>query len=615
MRATRIVSIGLQNFRSFRGRQTFEFPEGPGLFFMRGINEVDTRIEANGAGKSTLWEALTWAITGRTSRGLKGGDVASWGGGKGVAVDVVFVGEDGAQHVLQRTWGPISCKLDGVDTVPDVAELVLGISASSFLSCVMLSQTQPMFLDLKPDAKAAAFSEVLGLDVWLTYAKRAGEKASEQDKRVRSAEGVLARAEGALQELVSDGLKSSREEWESMRERDLARMEGEFDRALAAIDAAKMTRAADALRVHETEESRRHATSEQIRANLEAFRSGPLQEAKTAAALAKDGVRRAAEELKACDSMGAVCSACGQDIAESARAEHIEAAERELLLAQRRAKAADNVLRGVDEGAREIEEQYDRVRGELRALSSQKGALDRAHDAARRMLSRAEAEADRIESAFKVRQAEVNPFLALEEAAQKARDAAQKALTDARANLSRAQERYALLSLWVRGFKDVRLELIGEGLSQLEIEVNNNLGRLGLGAWRIAFDVDRETASGGLKKGFAVTVQSPANEQPVPWEAWSGGESQRLRLAGSMGLADVTRSVRGVGLNLEVWDEPTTWLSPQGVSDLLQCLAARAVREGRQIWIVDHRSLSFGAFTGSVTIRKTSNGSVIEQEF
>jgi DNA repair exonuclease SbcCD ATPase subunit len=492
---------------------------------------------------------------------------------------------------------------------------VLGISASSFLSCVMLSQTQPMFLDLKPDAKAAAFSEVLGLDVWLSYAKRAGEKASEQDKRVRAAESALARAEGALHELVSDGLQSSREEWDSMRERDLARMEGEFDHALAAIDAAKMTTAGEALRTHDVEEARRQATLEQIRTNLEAFRAGPFQDAKTAAALAKDNLRRAAEELKACDGMGTVCTECGQEITGVLRADHIAAAERELTLAQRKLKAADNVLLGVDEGVHGIEVQYDRVRAELRALSSRRGALERANDESRRMLSRAEAEADRIESAFKVRQTEVNPFLALEEAAQKARDTAQKALTDARADLSRSQERYALLSLWVRGFKDVRLELIGEGLSQLEIEVNNNLGRLGLGAWRIAFDVDRETASGGLKKGFAVTVQSPANAQPVPWEAWSGGESQRLRLAGSMGLADVTRSVRGVGLNLEVWDEPTTWLSPQGVADLLQCLEARAVREGRQIWIVDHRSLSFGAFTGSVTIRKTSSGSVIEQEF
>lgn len=615
MRAKRVISIGVQNFRSFLGRQTFEFPTGPGLYFMRGINEVDTRIEANGAGKSTLWEALTWAVTGKTSRGLKGGDVASWGVGKNVAVDVVYLGEDDCQHVLQRTWGPISCKLDGVDTVPDVSELVLGVSPSSFLSCVMLSQTQPMFLDLKPDAKAAVFSEVLGVDVWLSYAKRAGELAGEQDKRVRQAEASVARAEGTMSELVRDGLTSSKAEWEAMRERDLSRMEAEFDRALAAIDAARMSRASDALEAHEREVQRHEASLEQVRANLEAYRSGPLQDARTAETLARSKLRDAEQELRSCRNLSSVCSACGQAITEATRAEHARSAERNQSGWQRAVRSAENTLRDVADGEAELEESYERLRTSVRNVVAQRAALERSRDESKRQLARAEYEADRLEDAFKARQSETNPFLALEAAAQKSRDTAQTALMAARTDLSRTQERYALLSLWVRGFKDVRLELIGEGLAQLEIEVNNNLGRLGLGAWKIAFDVDRETATGGVKKGFAVTVQSPANSQPVPWEAWSGGESQRLRLAGSMGLADVTRSVRGVGLNLEVWDEPTTWLSPQGVADLLQCLAARAVREERQIWIVDHRSLSFGSFTGSVTVRKTSSGSVIEQEF
>jgi len=84
-----------------------------------------------------------------------------------------------------------------------------------------------------------------------------------------------------------------------------------------------------------------------------------------------------------------------------------------------------------------------------------------------------------------------------------------------------------------------------------------------------------------------------------------------LRLAATMGLADLSRSRTGTPLGLEVWDEPTNGLSPQGIRDLLECLQERAQREQRQIWIVDHRSHEFGGFAGGVVVTKTAAGSRI----
>jgi DNA repair exonuclease SbcCD ATPase subunit len=136
---------------------------------------------------------------------------------------------------------------------------------------------------------------------------------------------------------------------------------------------------------------------------------------------------------------------------------------------------------------------------------------------------------------------------------------------------------------------------------------------LGLIEWELGFQVDRETAKGTLQRGFNVAVLSPHNTKAVPWEAWSGGEGQRLRLAANMGLADLIRSRTGTTLNLEVWDEPTQGLSPRGVADLLESLAQRARNEGRQIWIVDHRSYDFGGFAGTATIVKSQSGSRIRQ--
>jgi DNA repair exonuclease SbcCD ATPase subunit len=169
----------------------------------------------------------------------------------------------------------------------------------------------------------------------------------------------------------------------------------------------------------------------------------------------------------------------------------------------------------------------------------------------------------------------------------------------------KAEEEESLASSWATWFKEIRLGLISEALDQLELEVNSCITRLGLQDWTLLFDVDKETKSGTLSRGFSVSVLSPHNDKAVPWEAWSGGESQRLRLAANMGLSNLIRQRTNSPLALEVWDEPTQWLSPQGVQDLMEALEQRAEDEHRQIWVLDHRTLGFSGFRGQVGAIKT----------
>jgi exonuclease SbcC len=168
------------------------------------------------------------------------------------------------------------------------------------------------------------------------------------------------------------------------------------------------------------------------------------------------------------------------------------------------------------------------------------------------------------------------------------------------------QARLRMLQYWVKGFKELRLYLIAEAMQQLEIEVNSCLSQLGLRNWKILFEVDKETKSGDLRKGFNVKIISPHNSAPVPWESWSGGESQRLRIATTMGLANLIKTSTGSTFNLEVWDEPTQHMSEQGVMDLLDSLAERSRSLNKQIWIVDHRSLGYGDFDSIKTIVKSA---------
>jgi len=147
---------------------------------------------------------------------------------------------------------------------------------------------------------------------------------------------------------------------------------------------------------------------------------------------------------------------------------------------------------------------------------------------------------------------------------------------------------------------------------QLELEANAALHSLGLEDWRMQFDVERETKAGGVTRGFTVLVESPESDGAVPWEAWSGGESQRLRIACAIGLSNLILAQRGVDFDLELWDEPSSWLTEEGVESLLQLLADRARESRRKVIVADHRALGFGGFSRTVLVEQGKEGSTVK---
>jgi DNA repair exonuclease SbcCD ATPase subunit len=151
--------------------------------------------------------------------------------------------------------------------------------------------------------------------------------------------------------------------------------------------------------------------------------------------------------------------------------------------------------------------------------------------------------------------------------------------------------------------------VVEEALQQLEIEVNNNLASLGLTDWLVKFDVERENKSGGLTKGFVVFVHPSGHEHPMRFEAYSGGETQRLRLAGDLGLANLIMERAGLVSTIEFLDEPSEHLSQGGLLDLCETLYQRAIDNNKRIWLVDHHALEFGDFAGQLTAIMTDKGS------
>jgi DNA repair exonuclease SbcCD ATPase subunit len=254
--------------------------------------------------------------------------------------------------------------------------------------------------------------------------------------------------------------------------------------------------------------------------------------------------------------------------------------------------------------AKAFEEGLEKLAAEAEQLGSEETLLRREMDTAKIEL----AHAKRVFTEFETGENPHRPRLAeLRTASKKAIDAA-TALQEQREALEIQLER---TRYWIKGFKDVRLHVLEEALSELEFATNSMLDAIGLVGWEVRYAVERETKSGTIARGLMTTVLSPQQSGDVKWKSYSGGEGQRLRIAGALALSEVLLARAGVSCNLEVLDEPSQHLSSEGVSDLCEFLASRARMLKKSIYLVDHMAIESTYFDNTVVVEKTAQGSQI----
>lgn len=617
----------LLNLRAFKFGPlmdvSFSFPDDPGLFYVTGRNEVQPRLGTNAVGKSYLWAAVTWVIFDRTPKKLYASNISPWTDPGGTWVEIDYTTDELNVVTIRRSWKPNGWTLSmigpggdhSVDLTKDDGNLVLAdvkLSFDMWIRAVVNPQQEPMFMDQKPEAKAKLLTEALGLDIWLDRATRANKKADDLSPAILQAEKEESRLQGALDSAPSN-LTDLAGEWEQSRERQLVTLERRHGELQGAHAAAKiqLNRAQErATKLQEQVAAKHQLLADRIdpalldlnRAIQKGDRELDREEAKGAAVM---------DAIKQLETMSE-CDVCGQSITD-------------LVLAHR-THSLRGILTDVDVARdaivadlRELEGLKEELTKERRAVEMELDDLRRDYHEADAQVSNARREAalldkdlDRIEDEAQDLEEAQNPHAAALEKETTARRRDLDRLDAVRSELIRLYEEQGLLRNWSRWFKEIRLELLDEAMTQLEIEVNSSLAELGLPDWEVQFASDRETAKGALTKGFTVGVISPVTPKPVPWEVWSGGEAQRLRLAGEMGLRDLIRARTGATINLEVWDEPTEGMSPSGVTDLLECLRRRSAREGLQVWLVDHHVMGASSFDGVLFIRRDAEGSHLE---
>jgi DNA repair exonuclease SbcCD ATPase subunit len=589
--------LALANFKSFRADTFIEFTEDGGFKFLGGDNKKEPRLGANGAGKTSIWDGVVWTLFGQGIKGQKAAELVSWGAKR--PTGSVTLGIDGVNYRIDRLGCPDSVSLNGEAIDQTGINLLLGMGRARFLHSVIFGQGVPFFIDLTIPKRGELLDEVLDLSIWQAAGGRADTQATALQNALGIAHKRVAFLDGGLAALPDEA--------------DLRRSEGEWERGWEARFDAACNQVMDAEKDLAEMEERMTAA----KAALDAIPQADLTKLENKLKRAKAQVDELASDYRVLHSKATAaqsvlndlenhpnCPTCKQKYPVAERTRNIADAKRVLAETKNAIQSNGGMSNSYTATLQEVEAELQKLQRRrefhVRQVGDIANACYRQELTINGLVERAEA----------IGTDKANPFTRqLTEVLSKATLLHVEAEA-ARAEAQNIEGDLLMVDYWKAGFKRVRLFMIQRILTHLEIEVANAADALGLSDWRIEFRTETETKSGTIKQGVQVHITSP--DATATWEAWSGGEGQRIRLAVALGFAAMIQRMAGVNYRFEVWDEPSAWLSPEGIEDLLECLRQRADTSQKSVWLLDHRALIHSGFSEIWMVTKGARGSSVE---
>lgn len=602
-------SLELDNFKCFTKPVTLDLADRQiGLHFVKGVNKVEPLLGSNGSGKTSLWDAVCWCLYGKTPDGLKNPDVKPWTG-SGKTIVTVKLLRDGKDYHVTRTIGRNRLTLNEEDVGQEQIDNDL-MTFAVFTNTILLGQGQPLFFDLRPQEKMQLFTDTLDLDRWDARSKIASAEVAKLTSREIQTEATLNAANRLITE-YTDGVVDAKKRskvWEKERSERVDIVETEITELKVTVEKLETKRAKVKASYESRQTKHKAAVDARVKVEkaLERARYRRDREIRDVASASREmnKVKDQIETLKQTDA----CPMCGQEIKPKDLKKHLKE------LRSRRDELTEVIVQ--DSGSKLVKQLRKRKRTVARRekIVLELEITQEDHDKMDQLNAKyaeAAAKLQELERTFEYWNDEGNPH---REQLQdlKARLQNQKENSSGLEDkLQRLRRRMDRARFWVTGFKECRLYAIEEVLDELRLVSNAICPELGLEGWELDYSIEKETKVGNIRRGLTVMIKAPTSDNAVRWETYSGGERQRLRLAGALALSEALLNHAGIETDWEILDEPTQHVSPEGIKDMCDTLPDRAKRLDRRTFYTDHQAVESSHFASVITVTRTRKGTKI----
>jgi len=622
---------------------------GRGLLLIQGDNQDNPSAESNGAGKSSVPDALYWALTGETARGVSGDAVINRSAGKNCRVVVKVTDEKETYEIARHrkhTKGKNSVTVKLLDAdgsgrehdltkgtdklTQEVIFKILGCSAEVFKAAVYSGQEQMPDLPGMTDKQLKLLvEEAAGIN----QLQAAHDIAK---KRLATAEAVFSDCLSKKKNLGDrledakshhEGAKARADEWDKAQG---GRIADATNRAKEAVDAVKRLDteiAGDDLVAKEAERDRLQGIIDgvagervkevELRTTLSRAQA---EEAKAQVNLtnAAGKLRTAVDKLKGIDAqIGKACGECGRNHDEStlgaAKCALKETAKKEKtsydMAVEARAAAGNTVLTS----AKSLETftasmtDISEATASLSAINASIVTSSALRDKRKTAATTAKSLVERQREI----KAEINPHLATITDALGKIDYLKVQIDNADEEIAEQAAAVELRkkAVQVYGPAGVRAHILDTVTPFLNDRTAHYLGALSDGNCHAIWQTLTPTAKGELREKFSIDVADDQGAES--FAGLSGGEKRKVRLATALALQDLVGSRAAKPIDLWIGDEIDDALDNAGLERLMNILELKA-RERGTVLVISHADLKDWIRETLTVVKKGGVSTVVE---
>lgn len=611
-----------------------------GLVLIEGKNKSNDSFTSNGASKTTLITSITYALYGKTEKGLKADEVVNRIEKKNTVVKLYFsVGEDNyrieryRKHKTHKNKVLLFCNDKEItgstnDVTDKHIQELFGIEFNTYVNAIMYGQGDiPMFSQATDKGKKEILESITNVEVYKKAHDVAKEKIKEVEQDQLSKENDISQLNLKISmkeeqyqkdlDYYNNVMQQKKQEEETIEQ---AKKEAQQQRDELSNKIEEIKKSIPQVEETEFEFTEGYYRAKEALNKLEEHKKDKLLPAEQEVTATFNGIKYDIKELNNKHSQldtSDHCPVCGSTIDNTHKVKEQQSIQEQLIKKNKILEEYQEALNKIEDKKKEIEEKKERIQNIMQLEEKDK---EEHHQAIQEKYRNQQSYYTKISELENKKNNIKDPVLndysyikqpneeEYKKEVESLQDSIDKHSNDVlQLESSKVQYQQAVEAFSNKGIRSVVLDFITPFLNE---KANEYLQVLSGSDISVEFQTQVENSKGELKDKFDVIVTN--SNGGTSYKSNSAGEQKRIDLAISFAIQDLIMSKEDISTNIALYDECFDGLDTIGCENVVKLLKDRLESVGT-IFVITHSEQLKPLFENVITMVKENGISKIEK--
>lgn len=614
--------------------------DNQGLILIEGVNKTNDSFDSNGSSKSTLVSSITYALYGKTEKGLKADDVVNKYEKKNTSVILSFnIGEDNYRVERYRKHKEFKNKVklfcndkEITGSTNDVTDKqiqdLFGIDFNTYVNAIIYGQGDiPMFSQATDKGKKEILESITKVEVYKKAQDVAKEKVKEveeqQNKEQQEIEKLGYQKELKQEQFDKEVSKYNQVmEQKKQEEETFKQRQEEYNNKVKELDEQINTLKQNIPEIENTEfifsdnYNKAKEGIELIKNNINDKLMPVWNQEELSERVVDQEIKSIQSKINQLDTNDH-CPVCGSPIDNSHKVKEKENMETQISQEQEKLKQHKENKQKIEDKKRELETKINQLEQMMKEEDLQKQNHDREIQKQYQQQQEVYNNISQLENSKSgLQKPTLNDYSYIEKPDEKLYKKEQndidKAIDkhkDKVVQLETKKNKYsnAVDAFGNKGIRSVVLDFITPFLNE---RANEYLQTLSGSDIEIEFQTQVKNSKGELKDKFDVIVKNSNGGES--YKANSAGEQKRIDLSISFAIQDLIMSKDDISTNIALYDECFDGLDTIGCENVVKLLKDR-LKTVSTIFVITHSESLKPLFENVITMVKEDGVSRLEK--